>query len=51
MFVVAIFLFLCCSSGLLAFAKYFDCDPLKSKVIFVSNYIAAKVVVFILPLT
>ena len=33
-FVVAIFYWFCCSSGLIAYAKYFDCDPIRAKVIF-----------------
>lgn len=33
-FAVAIFYWFCCASGLVAYAKYFDCDPIRAKVKF-----------------
>lgn len=37
-FVVVVFVSLCCLTGLVAYSKYFDCDPIKAKVLLLNNF-------------
>ena len=39
---VSVFLILCFLSGLVAYSKYFDCDPIKAKVIRLYSDFEAK---------